>query len=142
MCLSSPLQVAWGTRRGRPRVPFLPGRIACGGQVQLGLVGCGLQGLRGNDGAGTCLESSTDLPVLMGGRRRDGYSVSVWSGSYHVVFCVTFGDEPKFTSILWIPQTPKGHLLCALNLVRRNQADLTGKCRSLPVQNQAVSYVF
>lgn len=54
---------------------------------------------------------------------------------------MTFGDELKFTSILSISQTPKGHLLCAPNLVRRNQTDLSGKCRSLPVQNPAVSYV-
>lgn len=68
------------------------------------------------------------------------FCFSGWSGSHHV-FCATFGDELKFTSILSIPQTPKGHPLCAPDLVRRDQADVTGKCRSLPVQNQAASYV-
>lgn len=57
-------------------VPFLPRHIACGGQAPLGLVGSGLQGLRGKDGAGTRLESSTDPAVLMGGGRTGGYSAS------------------------------------------------------------------
>lgn len=67
------------------------------------------------------------------------FHFTVGSGSCHVVFCVTCGDEPKFMSILLIPQTPKGRVLCVPSLVWRNHAGLAGKCCSSPLQNRAIS---